>query len=128
MYFAKYSFFLAYLDFIRYLFTQAYKYISSVSTMLFNYFTTVVTLDPMNIYLMLSFDIFLACTTEPARQKVDKLTLISGGNCFEVDPGAYRIISWRDWRSGGGFLLNINLANPSGKRLILVGKRLLVSG
>ena len=43
--------------------------------MLFNCFTTVVTVDPMNIYLMLLFDIFLACSTEPTRQAVDKLTL-----------------------------------------------------
>jgi hypothetical protein len=42
------------------------------------------------------------------------------GNCVEVQPNQYRIISWRDWRTGGGFLLNINLAADTGNGYLTV--------
>ena len=42
-------------------------------------------------------------------------TLFLGGKCIEVDPNDYRIIMSKDWRRGGGILVNVNLANHKGQ-------------
>ena len=43
------------------------------------------------------------------------LIIFSGGKCIEVDPNDYRIIMSKDWRRGGGVLVNVNLANHKGQ-------------